>query len=193
MSNAKQIGMLVQDFTLAAGEEVPLAFQGDYVRNIDQTGTGPLAISLDGGPFSEFKEGAWFKLRPGTEFQVLRMQNRGAASLTVTLGVALGEFGYDALQVSGGIGTKGGGTAFTDVGVSVDTTATLVLAANASRTGAIIRAGSSDLWLGGAGVTAHSGPATVPAGTSLTIQHTAAIYGIRASGSAFAGAYEETA
>ena len=193
MMDDLQIGFSLQSLTVAAGAEVGLPFRGDYVRNFNQVGTGPLMLSLDGGPFSEFKEGAFYRLPPGRFFKDLRFRNDGGASLTAEIGVSLGKFGYDSLVVSGGISVKGGCSDFDGNPVSVGVSATQILAENTSRTSGHVRAGSADLYIASANTVTTANGYLVPSGGVVNIGHTAAVWGVRAAGSADAHGYEETA
>lgn len=81
------------------------------------------------------------------------------------------------------VNSKGAPTA--PVSVSATTTATLLLAANTSRsTATFVNVGAADVYLGTAAVTAAAG-IKVPVGSSLRdVSTVAAWYGITASGTA---------
>lgn len=178
---------------LAAGAARTLDVVGDYFLVISSTQT-EFNVAFDNGPHIAFQQGFSGKVsNDGEPYEAVTIHNPNGSSLTVVLALGFGELWDNKATISGSVAVKAGGDAFTEQAVSVGTSAVELLAANTNRTSAVIRAGSSDLTLGPtSGVTALT-PATIPAGASMTIAHTGAVYGIRAAGTANAGVYEETA
>lgn len=100
----------------------------------------------------------------------------------------VGVSGGDPVGVSEAAGT------WTVAQVSVGSTATLIKAATAGRRSiTIVNHGTTPVYLGGSGVTTANGvllPGTE--GASLTLCHTAAVYGITASGTQTVSYSEES-
>lgn len=176
--------------TIAAGDNLVVNVPGNFFRVLQASGS--LSVSFDDDGQAAFVEPglAIYRDKP---FVSLRLTNDGAAAISgVMVAIGFGRYDDNRLQYGGGVAIRGGGSGFTDAVVSVGGTATLILAANTSRSSGVIRSGGADLWLGPDASVTATGPATIPAGGALTIGHVAAVYAIRSGGAADAGVYAET-
>jgi len=95
-----KIGFMVQEVSLAAGEQIEFRFRGDYVRNM---GVVSFSLGLNNGPRSEFPAAAFYRLPTDQEFEVVTIENPTVAAITAKIGIAMGDLGYDALQIADGL------------------------------------------------------------------------------------------
>jgi len=159
-----------------------------HIGNVFTLFSASADVQISFGTESEF-----FPLTPGRSipgpengFKVVRFYNPNLAELTVSYAVSIREVrSFDALiSATEALPVRGGGGSFTYDGATVvSNAAVLLLAADPTRTSAIIKAGAGPLWLGGAGVAA-AGVATLEAGESVPVTHNDAVYGIRAAAGA---------
>lgn len=181
---------------LAAGASVTHRFEGRHIRFLSAGAVleiKPVKYGANlSASFEDLPKGTSLEVPEGYDEVIVRNPTGGEVSYTIVLSVA--EFVDNRFTAEGSIAVRGGGDAFTDdPEVSVGAAAVEVLAANSDRTAAIIRAGSSDLWLGPDNTVSAAGVATLAAGEKMTITHTGAVWGIRSGGAVDAGVYEETA
>jgi hypothetical protein len=178
------------DYIVPANGSITIAATGGFVRCL--VSAIDLKLIVDDRAQMYFAAGMAYSPPNAAGFKRLELVNETASATTVTLAIGWGELKDDRVNLSGTIPVKGTATTFTDNGnITVGTTTVTVLAANASRTRAVIRAGINDLWLGPTSPVSSAGEPTVPAGGEMEILHTGIIWGIRAAGSVLAGAYEE--
>lgn len=180
--------------------EVVLAPQTERVVTVSGTALRCLesnvdnfSIAIEDAPLGVFDQQVGYE--GDLTFKSFRVFNGSqTATMTAIFAVAYGRVTDNRARLSGAVKISGGGTGFTyDGAVAVTDAATLVMAENAARGGAVIQAGSEDLWLGQDNTVTATGLPTIPAGGSLEISHNADVYGIRGAGlSANCGVYEET-
>ena len=179
------------DYLIPAYGSLIVDTTGGFVRCL--SAATDFEVGIDGGSGFYLAAGMSYTTPNPDGFRRLELFNDGAAALSVKLAIGWGELQDDRAQFDQSIAIKGGGASFTDnAAVSVGTVAAQILAANNSRTRAIIRAGGGALWLGPNNTVTASGLATIAAGGELEILHAGAIWGIRSAGTVDAGAYEET-
>lgn len=176
-------------YVIAANDAETVYIDAAYVRLLSATATP--RISFDDGAENPLEVGIGIPVPQG--FKAVRLINPTASPLTVEVVFGIGNLADNRLNLTGAVSVRGGAETFTDSEAEVDTSATQLLAANANRTAAVIRAGTADLWLGTDNTVTAGNVPTLAAGEKMTITHTDAVWGIRASGAAYAGAYEETA
>jgi len=171
-----KIGFMVQSFTLTAGQEMLVPFTGDYVRNM---GSSDYDMGIDGGPVSEFPAAAFYRLPPEMEFEVIRLVNSSAGTITAKIGVAMGDLGYDALQISGGVDVSVSSAIQSTLDKTLAVTAkTSVIAANASRRSVTIKnldGNAETIRVGDTNTAATQGHELLP-GQSLTFESEAEIF-----------------
>jgi hypothetical protein len=183
---------ITETLTVPAGGRVEKHGTFQFLRL--QSASGAISLEIDGQSVGTFAPGlAWYDpTDTNATFTDIAWINDTVAAVQVEYSAGHGFIADSRAQFDNAIRTKGGGQAFTDNGaVSVGTAAVLIIAANTKRTRAVIRAGSNDLWIGPAGTVTATGVPTIAAGAALEVEHTAAIYGVRAVGTNNAGVYEE--
>lgn len=181
---------IYQSVTLAAGVGEQVNITGNFIRILAATASPKVGIQ-DATP-QLLPTGIGVPVVGG--FTKLRIENPTIGEITVVLAIGDSAITDNRLNVDGSLKVRGGGLTFTDGETIVSNTAVELLAANANRTAAIIRAGAADLWLGPDDTLTVGTVPTLAAGTSMTIAHTGAVYARRAaSGTVPAGHYEESA
>jgi len=178
MSNPK-VGFSVQSFTLAAGVQVEVNWFGNFVRVL--SATGAVHVGIDDGNRSEMDAGTFYKLPPGQEFERVTMENRGGVSITVELGLALGEFGDNRLNLaSSGLALAGSETLRSSADVSLLAGATTqIVAADADRRELLVSnlsANTQTFRIGDAAAGAAEGVEVQP-GQTVSLPTAAAVYG----------------
>lgn len=170
-------------FKLAANEEIQLDISGSYLACLENTGA--FKIRVDNGPMSTFQRGLKIESNGGPWGRFFLRDVSGAAN-TITLATGTGGFSDSRVNFVGGVLDVAQvlGDALAAAAVTVGTAATLLAAADDERKSLTLRnQGATDLFIGPAGVTAADG-FPVAAGEAFTLDRsTAAVYGIRASGS----------
>lgn len=182
------MGYRVYPFTVDAGQSVEHVTAGSAYGFLDATAE----LHVGEGNAAPEPLPATVFIDADEPFQKLRVVNENAFAVDYRLAVNTGGINDNRFGFSGGLPVKAGGATFSDWELSVGTSPVLILAANSGRSGAVIRAGASDLYLGpDVGVVARSVP-TIPAGGSMSVGHTGSVYGVRANGPELCGVYEET-
>lgn len=179
-------------YSLAAGSGQDIVKKGNYVRFFSSDGVEDLEIGFDNSTPEPLPVGVGVHVPAG--FDRVRVHNPNAAAVVFQIAIADGEISDDRLTLTAGapMPVRGGGGSMTDTETIVSNVAVQLLAADASRTAAVIRAGAADLWLGPDNTVVAGAVATVPAGQSLSVAHTGAVWAIRAgAGTLKAGVYKE--
>lgn len=177
--------------TVAPGAESVLAIYGSYLACLESNQT-EFRVRLNDGSLETFFKGLKVRMAGGPLIK-LAVENPNATDLAVELAIGSGDIDDARLAIVGGVPVRGAGAAFThDGAVSIGVAAVQLSAINLSRSRAIVQAGGLDLWLGPTNAVAAAGAPTVPAGGVLDVQHTGALWGIRAAGTTDAGFLEET-
>lgn len=187
-----KLDFVVSQFTLAAGASQPIHIPGTFFYFTESNGDVDVVVDRAGGG-QGFEAGLGWSTPAGQQFDQLLVRNSGAASVTFTIAIGYGDLRDARAQFASSLKVGAGGDTFSDDGaVSIGTVAVTLLAANADRTRAIVRAGAADLWLGPANTVTAAGEPTVKAGAQIEVLHRGIIWGIRLTPAVNAGALEET-
>jgi hypothetical protein len=186
--NTRQPNYATRDFTIPAGALVQVARASDFLVCLQAS--APFRVSMDNQPASDFEAG--LTLSPVGGFQLVAIENTGAATLTIRLGFGIGNV-RDG-RISGQVGTKETmpDQLTTGAPVACPTGAsTLVIAANSARREAVlINSGAGVVYIGQAAGAAGAG-LPLQAGQSITLQTSAALYARNDTGSAVPVAWAE--
>lgn len=173
-------------YTLSAGQELPIAFPGNFASCV--TAGGTFEMAFDEEPYFEFEKGLSVSVPDG--FKIVRIRNISGGAFTVKLYLAQGAVLDNRNVISTSVVTRSGDT-IANAAVSVANTATLILAANTNRNRAVIQNNSGqDVFIGASGVTTANGVKVLPNG-ALAVETGAAVYGIVAAATSDVRVFEE--
>lgn len=180
-------------FTLAAGEEISLAMDGDFVACLDAD--QGFRIGFNEGPKAGFEKG--LKFRTEQQFRSVQLYNQNGAAIAVRIAFGRGDIEDARLNLTGSITARDDtpDTLTTGAATSCATgAATLLAAANDLRREIVVVVPDSaggTVYVGGAsGATAGEGIPVSPGGT-LILTTSAAVYLRNDTGAAVAVAVAE--
>lgn len=178
-------------YTIAAGARQEVYQVFNYFRVTSQSG-GALSVRFGQNGLETPFTGQGIGVQFSVTFPRLTLVNTGGTSMTITIAIAVGRISDDRLNVSGTVTVAGTvttndnpGTTIVNGQVTINNTATQIVAANATRRHVIIKNPSTatkSIFVGDSGVTTTNG-IEVAIGESITIDSEAALYAIVATGS----------
>lgn len=181
-------------YTLAAGEEKLIPFEGDFIRLISWTGdTGKLQIAMgDGESLAQMDVGDEWR---GENFNGVRVKNDGATQGTVKFVVGNGQSGNWTFQTSQTLTVNIAASSITSGGIAPTTTkGQITIAANANRREIeMYNSGTVPVWVGASTVDGGATPAIgtlIDVGVTKVLTTSAKLY-FHAIGSTGAISYNE--
>lgn len=187
-------------YTLAPGAQETIYYNFNYFRILSLVG-GEFSVKFGGTGADAVFPGAGLAYEAPVVLERVTIRNTGVTPMTFTVALAVGRVLDDRLQYSGSVQitndpstpiyiAQGTGvildvkaqqpSAFSTAQISVGTSSTLIKAATPTRKSIVITAPSTgDLYVGATGVTTATG-VRVPAGSTISMESTAAIYGVLA-------------
>lgn len=162
--------------SITAGQLHPLAIAGDYIRVISSA--GELGIQPDTSHALQGMQAGMSYTAPKS-FKQLNITSDITQTIEIMAGI--GRVDDNRTSISGTVDAAGKGATVASASVTVGTSATALVTANANRRGLIIQNldASADIYIGGAAVATTDG-LKVPADGSLTLDKApqGAIYAI---------------
>lgn len=161
---------------------------------LDNTGDEDLQVSFNKGPFYTLPAGVEVQLDAGEILQHIRIKNPGANTAKVNVAIGTAQIRDNRKTIKGTINSKSGDQVETPAAVSVDTNATLIIAADTDDTRRVLQNhGPSAVWIGDANVDpANSRGLLVLVGGDFPTSSGGAIYGRTVSGTATVSIWKES-
>lgn len=176
-------------YTLAANGRATIQAHGSRVKV--ESATGAFKLWVDNEQPLPLEAGMGVALPEGRTFNQVQIQDTSGASNTIILTVSDHEILDYRSTITGSITSKSGDTLESPAAVSVDDTATALVAADANRSEVIVQNhGATPVWIGDANVDADNNRGIqLPEkdgnyAPSIVLSTGAAVYGMRATGAA---------
>lgn len=184
---------------IGAGLETTLNVGGEffYVLSCDQTS---FLMAMDNSGLDFAKLRTYKRVEDGAQYNSLRISNPNAAPLTLQIVAGFGQYGDDEVEIGGAVTvsslpdvTLSMAGAFSATAAVVGIAAAVLVAQNLTRKSLVIQnLGTSDIFIGGAGVTVANGLRIKGNGGEFVVdKSTAAIYAISAAAGQDVRLFEE--